>query len=104
MFVNFNRFAFISGKKKFKLTPDELAIGAIMVNSKKSKRDLVDAAWNRYTFNDQNLPDWFVQEEQKHMKREVPVPKVKNFFLILLTFSVLQIAIDLDKKKYLPIS
>lgn len=67
---------FFSGKKKYKLTSEELAIGAIMVNSQKSKRDLIDAAWNRYAFNDQNLPDWFVQEEQKHMKREVPVPKV----------------------------
>lgn len=47
-----------------------------MINGKKSKRDLIDAAWNRYAFNDDNLPDWFAQEEQKHMKREVPVPKV----------------------------
>lgn len=48
-----------------------------MINSKKAKRDLIDAAWNRYTFNDEHLPDWFVKEEEKHMKREVPVPKVK---------------------------
>lgn len=53
-----------------------------MINGKKSKRDLIDAAWNRYTFNDDNLPDWFVQEEQQHMKREVPVPKVNIIALI----------------------
>ncbi|CAG9864258.1 unnamed protein product [Phyllotreta striolata] len=62
-------------KKKHKLSSKDMAIGTIMVNSKKAKRDLVDAAWNRYVFSDVGLPDWFVQDEEKHMTREVPVPK-----------------------------
>lgn len=60
--------------KKIKLSDEELALGQLIVTSRKNRRDIHDAAWNRYMFNDEGLPDWFIKDEAETMKKGTPVP------------------------------
>eukprot|EP01087_Luapelamoeba_hula_P024553 TRINITY_DN939_c0_g1_i1.p1 TRINITY_DN939_c0_g1~~TRINITY_DN939_c0_g1_i1.p1 ORF type:complete len:898 (-),score=294.71 TRINITY_DN939_c0_g1_i1:93-2786(-) len=52
-----------------------LAIGRKMQQKKKRRRDMEDDAYNRYAFNDDDLPSWFVDDENRHNKPELPITK-----------------------------
>lgn len=55
---------------------ETMALGSVLVNSKKSRMELLDAAYNRWTFDrDEALPDWFTEEEDKYNKPELPISK-----------------------------
>ncbi|RNF27082.1 putative FtsJ cell division protein [Trypanosoma conorhini] len=50
-----------------------LALATKMLDPK-SRRDILDASINRYTFNDDDdLPDWFIKDEQRNCKVILPV-------------------------------
>jgi AdoMet-dependent rRNA methyltransferase SPB1 len=50
-----------------------MALGSVMLKKQKRKEDLVDDSFHRYTFNDTDLPSWFVHDENKHLKIQKPV-------------------------------
>ena len=52
-----------------------LALGTLMLRRSREKA-LVDASYNRFTWNDQkDLPAWFLDDEMKHNKPQLPVPE-----------------------------
>merc|ERR1712136_387583 len=61
--------------KKRSLTAEALAMGSTMIRSAKTKRDILDDGWNRFAFNDEHLPDWFVEDERRHSHKDLPVTK-----------------------------
>jgi len=55
---------------------ETLALGSLLVDSKKSRMDIIDAAYNRYAFDgDEALPDWFTEDENANNKPELPITK-----------------------------
>eukprot|EP00930_Biecheleria_cincta_P069542 TRINITY_DN57272_c0_g1_i1.p1 TRINITY_DN57272_c0_g1~~TRINITY_DN57272_c0_g1_i1.p1 ORF type:complete len:1057 (-),score=311.24 TRINITY_DN57272_c0_g1_i1:88-3213(-) len=55
---------------------ETLALGSLLVESKKSRMELLDAAYNRWTFEpNEALPQWFTEEEEKFNKPELPISK-----------------------------
>jgi len=55
---------------------ETMALGSVLVDSKKARMDIIDAAYNRYAFEDDPLlPDWFTEDEKRYNKPELPISK-----------------------------
>uniref|UniRef100_A0A2K5S8Y9 Ribosomal RNA methyltransferase SPB1-like C-terminal domain-containing protein n=1 Tax=Cebus imitator TaxID=2715852 RepID=A0A2K5S8Y9_CEBIM len=61
--------------------PKGLALGAVIASSEKAKRDPIDNAFNRHTFNkdEEDLPEWF-KEVEHYLKCwwEINAPPIKK--------------------------
>ncbi|KRZ80898.1 AdoMet-dependent rRNA methyltransferase spb1 [Trichinella papuae] len=64
-----------SQKKKKSLDPEGLALAQMWIHSTKTRRNLIDAGFNRFVNNDNNLPDWFAEDEKKHYHPNLPITK-----------------------------
>ena len=53
-----------------------LAMGTLMAFSHAREKELIDASYNRYSWNDAaDLPDWFVEDEKEHNRPQLPVTR-----------------------------
>lgn len=74
-----------------------LAFATMMMKKSKAK-DMVDASYNRYAWNDSSeLPDWFEDDEEKHYRPQIPIPKqimeqMKERFMEMATKPVKKVA------------
>ncbi|CAB4487938.1 hypothetical protein RhiirA1_425499 [Rhizophagus irregularis] len=58
------------------ITTEAMSLAQQLVNRQKTKSDLIDEGFRRYTFNDkEGLPSWFLDDERKHNKVNVPITK-----------------------------
>jgi len=62
-------------KRQKALTAAELALGQQMVTSRKRKNEIMDAGYHRWAWGEEDLPDWFADEEKKYYQKSLPVTK-----------------------------
>ncbi|OQR84526.1 rRNA methyltransferase [Achlya hypogyna] len=71
---------------------------AHMMLKRDTAKDLIDNSYNRYAWNDTaELPDWFVDDEERHYRPQIPVPKhlmaqMKERFMEMATKPVKKVA------------
>ena len=63
------------GRRKRSLDPEGLALGSLLVSSKKTREELIDSSFNRWTHDDEGLPEWFLEDESKHCQKHLPITK-----------------------------
>lgn len=57
-------------------TAEAITLAQQLVNREKTKEDLVNDGFNRDAFMDtDSLPTWFLDDEMRHFRRNIPVTK-----------------------------
>ncbi|KAG9125010.1 AdoMet-dependent rRNA methyltransferase spb1 [Ceratobasidium sp. 392] len=63
-------------KKYGLLTPEAVTLAQQLVNRKTTKTHLINDGFNRYSLNSQDsLPSWFLDDERKYYKPNLPITK-----------------------------
>ncbi|KAH1487160.1 hypothetical protein LV164_005471 [Aspergillus fumigatus] len=58
------------------ITAEAMALAQQMATGEKKSQDIIDDGFNRYTFRDvDGLPEWFLDDENKHSKPQRPITK-----------------------------
>lgn len=65
----------ISESENKRLDPEMLALATRMKKSKKEKEKIIDSLWTRHCRGEEDLPEWFVEDEKKATIRILPVTK-----------------------------
>lgn len=56
------------------ITAEAMTLAHQIATGEKTKYDLIDEGWNKYSFKDRDgLPDWFLDDESKHDKPHKPI-------------------------------
>ena len=77
----------------------------MLIRGKSKEKAFLDASYNRYAWNDPNdLPDWFVDDEKKHYRPQLPIPpalvmKMKEQMLALSMKPIKKVAEARARKK-----
>ena len=57
-------------------TAEAITLASQLVNREKNKEDLIDEGFTKHNFVDKNdLPEWFLDDEGKHFKVNIPITK-----------------------------
>ncbi|KAK7465655.1 AdoMet-dependent rRNA methyltransferase spb1 [Stygiomarasmius scandens] len=58
------------------VTPEAMTLAQQLVNREKTKTQLINDGFNRYSLNSKDdLPPWFLDDEAKHYKPNIPITK-----------------------------
>nr|VWO94241.1 Uncharacterized protein [Ganoderma boninense] len=62
--------------KQAKIQTEAVTLAQALVNRQKTRTDLINDGFNRYSLNAKDgLPSWFLDDEQKHYKSNLPITK-----------------------------